>query len=97
MSTQPFTLPKKRKVKATYDGSEGVSHGRQSGITGVHIAKPFIHPLDMFASHESAERYAKRPRFDTIKRAQFPAYEEESMRKAAARKAGEHDLIRVST
>ena len=99
MSADFPAIPKKRKVKAVYNGSDGISRGRQSGIHGVRIAKPFVHPLDMVASHElpTPGRHTKRPRYDNIRRAQFPTFAEQAMREAAARKAGEHDLICAST
>ena len=99
MSAHYTAIPKKRKLRANYDGSDGISRGRQSGISGLLIAKPFIHPLNMAASLEVAApgRRTKRPRFDNISRSQFPAYEEKVMREAAARKAGKHDLTCVST
>jgi hypothetical protein len=90
---------KRRKVSPLYDGGGGVSYGRQSGITAIRIAKPFIHPFDMVANLEEAAqgRRMKRSRFDTIKLSQFDAYREQSMREAAARRAGEHYLTCVST
>jgi hypothetical protein len=75
------------------------NHHSQSGLSAVRIAKPFIHPLDLIASLEEAApgHRTKRPRYSKIKRAQFPAFEEQAMREAAARKAGEHYLTCVST
>ena len=84
-----LAIPKKRKGRRLYDGSDGVSYGRRSGISGVRIARPFIHPLDLVGNPEAAA-LMKRPRFETIKCAQFPAYMEQARRDMAARRAGEH-------
>ena len=92
MSTSHTAIPKKRKVRPLYDGSSGVSYGRQSGLSAIRIAKPFTHPLDQIVGPEEAALgyQTKRPRYSKIKRAQFSAFEEQAMREAAARKAGKH-------
>lgn len=82
MSARHAALPKKRKARHLYDGSDGVSYGRPVGITSVHIATPFIHPLDLVANPEALR--TKRPRFTKIRCSQFSAYEEEAKRDAAA-------------
>jgi hypothetical protein len=99
MSARHPAITKKRKVRPLYDGGDGVSHGRQSGISAVRIAKPFTHPLDLAASPEAATPgcRTKRTRYNNIRRTQFAAVEEQAMLEAAARKAGECCLTRVST
>lgn len=99
MSTRHAATSKKRKAIPLYDGGNGVSHGQQSGINGVRFSNPFVHPLDMTASHDAATpgHQMKRPRYNKIRRAQFPAFEEQSRREAAARRAGECHLTHVST
>jgi len=92
----PLAIPKKRKARALFDGRDGISHGRQSGLNSVRISKPFVHPLDMAASLEAAAPGRKRPRYNKITRAQFSTFKERAMREAAARKAGKHYLTRVS-
>jgi hypothetical protein len=89
MSTSQAAIPKKRKVRSLYDGSNGVSYGRQSGLSAIRIAKPFIHPLDLSPEEAAPGHQTKRPHYSKIKRAQFSAFEEQAMREAAARKAGE--------
>ena len=92
MSARPADITKKRKARPLYDGGDYVSHGRQSGINTIRIAKPFTHPLDIAADSEAtaSSHQTKRPRYQKITRAQLPTFEERSMRDVAARKAGEH-------
>ena len=99
MSAHHAATSKKRKAAPFYDGGSVIIHGRQSGIDSVRIANPFIHPLDMTAilDADAPGHRKKRPRFKTIRRAQFPAYEEQSRREIAARRAGEYYLTCVST
>ena len=99
MSTSRAAIPRKRKGRPLYDGSSGVSYGPQPGLSAVRIAKPFIHPLDMIASPEEAvpSHRTKRSRYSNLKPVQFPAFEEQSMQEAAARKAGEPYSTCVST
>jgi hypothetical protein len=98
MSARPAGTTKKRKVRPLYDGGDCASHGRQSGINTIRIAKPFTHPLDVAAGLEAtaSSHQTKRPRYQKITRAQFSTFEERSMRDVAARKAGKHYLTRVS-
>ena len=86
MSTSRAAIPRKCKARPLYDGSSGVSYGHQPGLSAVRIAKPFIHPLDMSASPEEVApgSRTKRSHYSNIKRAQFPAFEEQSRREAAA-------------
>ncbi len=99
MSAHRAAIPKKRKVIPLYDGSDGVSYGRPSGISGIRIATPFVHPIDMFTNPEAnpPSRQRKRTRFIDITHAQIPAFQERAKRELAARKAGEHYLTCVST
>ena len=98
MSANRATISKKRKVAPIYDGGHGVRYGHQSGIDGVCISNPFIHPLDLAASLDPTApgHRKKHPHYSNITRAQFPAFEERSRRAAAARKAGEYWLICIS-
>jgi hypothetical protein len=93
------TLPAKHKTRTLYDGSNGVSHGCQSGINTICIAKPFAHPLDLAASLEAAKsgHQTKCPHYNKITWAQFSASEEQAKQEAAAQKAGEYSLTTVST
>ena len=80
MSALHIGMCKKRKGIPLCDGSHGISHGRQPGLSSVRFTKPSIHPLDWNASLEVAApgRQTKRPRLETIRRAQFPAFEEQA-------------------
>jgi len=95
MSALRAVIPRKRKIGSLSHGGDGVSHGHHSGLSAVRIAKPFTHPLRVTTSPEG--RRKKRSRFININRSQFPAYEEQAMQEATARKAGEHYSILVST
>jgi len=99
MSNHRAAIPKKRKVIRLYDGNDGVSYGRPSGVSGIRIATPFIHPIDMFTNPKAdpSSRQRKRARFVDIPRAQIPAFQERAKRELAVRKAGEHNLTCVST
>jgi len=89
---------KKRKARRLYDGSDGVSYGRPSGLSSVRIAKPCIDPLDPANLEPAAPGHrTKWARFDKITRAQFPAFEEQAKREIAARRAGKHYLTCVFT
>ena len=98
MSANRATISKKRKVAPIYDGGHGVCYGHQSGIDGVCISNPFIHPLNLAASLDPTApgHRKKRPHYSNITHAQFPAFEEQSRQAAAAQKAGEYWLICIS-
>ena len=99
MSAHRAAIPKKRKAIRLYDGSDGLSYSRPSGISGIRIATPFVHPFDMFTSSEAGPsgRQKKRARFIDITHAQIPAFQERAKQELAARKAGEHNVTCVST
>lgn len=99
MSANHPAISNKRKARPGHDGGYGISRGRLSGIESIRISNPFIHPLDMDVSLDAAAsgHRKKRPRFTEIRRAQLPAFTEQSRQKAAARKAGEYYLNHVST
>ena len=84
-------LPKKHKIRSLYDGRDGVTHGCQSGINAICIAKPFTHPLDLAASLEAAApgQQTKHTCYNKFTWAQFPAVEEQAKQEAAAWKAGD--------
>jgi len=89
---------KKRKARRMYDGRDGVSYGRPSGLSSVRIAKPFIDPLDPANLEPAAPGHrTKRAHFDKIMHTQFPAFEEQARREIAARRAGKHNLTCVFT
>ena len=94
MSALHAVIPRKRKIGSLSHGGDGVSHGH-SGLSAVHITKPFTHPLHVTTSPEGHRK--KRSQFININRSQFPAYEEQAMQEATAQKAGEHYSILVST
>lgn len=90
MSTRHASIPKKRKRRPLFDGSDGISYGRQTGITGFRITTPSVHPRDLVANPEAHR--TKRPRFINVRHSQLPALEEQAKQDIAARKAGKHYL-----
>lgn len=79
-----------------YDGSDGVSYGHPSGLSSVHIAKPFVDPLDPANQKSAAPGHqSKWACFNKITHAQFPAFEEQARRELAAQRAGKHYLTCV--
>ena len=86
MSNHHAAIPKKRKVIHLYDGNDGVSYGRPLGISGIRIATPFIHPIDMFTNPKAdpPSRQRKCAHFVDIPRAQIPAFQEQVKQELAA-------------